>query len=406
MTRVLYDQRPGATRTGALSGLAGRELGKTDESEQLSDAIATIYDAAIDRERWVEAVEKVARFIGCFAGALGAVDFLHGGLNLGVQWGYPPEEWQRYLDETYHQNPLNAEAYRTGVGEVRLASTFDTYGEFLRSDFYINWCRPLGIIDGIQSTIEKSASSIALLTCVRHVDAGPVDPADLRRAKLVLPHLRRAFLISRLIDLHATRADAFADAMDGLSTGVFFINPAGHLVHANAAGQAMLDAREPVMLSAGHLVTSEQAMLESVRQACAAALDETIIVEAPSVSVALTAQDGRHFTAHVLPLNSGARKRAVTSASTAVVFVREATVDIPAAIDAASRLYTFTPAESRVLTALVEVGSAAAIPGMLGVTKSTVQTHLEHLFEKTGTKRQAELVRLISGYDTWVRRPG
>lgn len=386
------------------AGTNSRARESTDESEQLSDTIATIYDAAIDRERWVDATGKVARFVGCFAGTIGAADFLHGGFSFGIQWGYPPDEWQRYLAQYYHRNPLNGPAFRTHTGDVRQASTFDTFDEFVRSEFYAEWCRPLGLIDAIQGTMDKSATGIALITCAHHIDDGPVRPDDLRRMRLVLPHLRRAFLIARLLDLHTVRADAFAEAMDGLSTGVFFVNPAGHLVHANAAGQAMLDARDPVMLSAGHLVTSEHAMLEAVRQAFAAALDQTIVVDAPKVSVALAGRNGRHFTAHVLPLTSGARKEAVTSAATAVMFLREATVDIPAAIGAASQLYSFTPAETRVLTALVEVGSAAALPGMLGVARRTVQTHLEHLFEKTGTKRQAELVRLIAGYDTPVRR--
>ena len=406
MPRAARNSASAAIRGDHSAGRGAPHRNKSDahESAQLSDAIATIYDAAIDRERWVDAVEKVTRFAGCFAGALGAADFLHGGLNFGIQWGYAPDVWQRYVEEFYHRNPLNGPAYRTRIGDVRQASNLDTFDELLRSEFYTEWCLPLGLNDTIQGTIDKSASGIAVLTCTHHIDDGPVRPDDIRRMKLVMPHLRRAFLIARLLDLHTVRADAFAEAMDGLSTGVFFINPAGHLVHANAAGQAMIDTNDPVTLSGGHLVTSDHAMLEAMRRACAAALDETIVEETPGVSVGLTGRDGQHFTVHVLPLTSGARKEAVTSSATAVMFVREATVDTAAAIAAANQLYGFTPAESRVLTALVEVGSAAAIPAMLGVARRTVQTHLEHLFEKTGTNRQAELVRLIAGYDTPMRR--
>lgn len=357
----------------------------------------------------MDAVEKTTRFVGCFAGTLAAVDLLHGGLNLGIQWGYPEDGWQQYLEHFYHRNPLNGPTFRTQIGDALKASTLDAFDEFLRSELYIELGKPLGLIDAIQGTIDKTASSIAVLTCVRHVDAGPVEADDLRRMTLVLPHLRRALSVARLLDLHTVRADSFTEAVDGLSAGVFFISAAGHLIHANAAGQAMIDARDPMTLAGGHLVTSDHANLETIRQAYAAALDETMVIATPSVSVSLTGRDGRPFTAHVLPLNSGTRSRAAGSISAAaVVFVREATVDIPAAIAAASQLYSFTPAETRVLSALIEVGGATAIPGMLGIAKRTVQTHLERLFEKTGTKRQAELVRLIAGYDTRVRsrRPG
>lgn len=40
---------------------------------------------------------------------------------------------------------------------------------------------------------------------------------------------------------------------------------------------------------------------------------------------------------------------------------------------------------------------------MLGAAKSTVKTHLDNVFKKTGTRRQAELVRLIAGFDGPVR---
>jgi DNA-binding CsgD family transcriptional regulator len=32
----------------------------------------------------------------------------------------------------------------------------------------------------------------------------------------------------------------------------------------------------------------------------------------------------------------------------------------------------------------------------LGITRATARTHLAHIFRKTGTNRQAELVRLLS----------
>jgi DNA-binding CsgD family transcriptional regulator len=53
-----------------------------------------------------------------------------------------------------------------------------------------------------------------------------------------------------------------------------------------------------------------------------------------------------------------------------------------------------------VLSAVVETGGGVmAIASMLGVSQSTVKTHLGHLFEKTGTRRQAELVKLTAGFE-------
>jgi DNA-binding CsgD family transcriptional regulator len=57
-----------------------------------------------------------------------------------------------------------------------------------------------------------------------------------------------------------------------------------------------------------------------------------------------------------------------------------------------------TPAELRVLFAIIEVGNVPEVAAVLGLSQSTVKTYLHRLFEKTGTHRQAELVKLVAGY--------
>jgi DNA-binding CsgD family transcriptional regulator len=103
--------------------------------------------------------------------------------------------------------------------------------------------------------------------------------------------------------------------------------------------------------------------------------------------------------AHVLPLTSGKRKQAgIAYASVAAVFVRKAALDGPSPIEALVSAYKLTPAELRVLLAIVEVGGIPEIAPMLGISEATVKTHLQHVFEKTGVNRQADLVKVVAGF--------
>jgi DNA-binding CsgD family transcriptional regulator len=52
----------------------------------------------------------------------------------------------------------------------------------------------------------------------------------------------------------------------------------------------------------------------------------------------------------------------------------------------------FTPAESTIATRLAEGQSVAEICEALQIRQSTMRTHLQHLFQKTDTSRQAELI--------------
>jgi DNA-binding CsgD family transcriptional regulator len=68
--------------------------------------------------------------------------------------------------------------------------------------------------------------------------------------------------------------------------------------------------------------------------------------------------------------------------------------------DFIANLYKLTPAELRVLRAIVDVGGVPEVAASLGVAVTTIKTHLGRLFEKTGVGRQADLVKLVAGFST------
>ena len=71
----------------------------------------------------------------------------------------------------------------------------------------------------------------------------------------------------------------------------------------------------------------------------------------------------------------------------------------PAASDASVlvELFGLTPAEADLVQALAADERLAAYAERRGRSLNTVKTHLKAVFAKTGTTRQAELVRLASG---------
>jgi DNA-binding CsgD family transcriptional regulator len=117
------------------------------------------------------------------------------------------------------------------------------------------------------------------------------------------------------------------------------------------------------------------------------------------IALPLTARDGGSFVAHVLPLTSGARRRAgCTYAADAAIFVRKAVLELPSPPETIARHYRLTPTELRVLLAIVEVGGVPEVAEALGVADTTVKTHLGNLYGKTGGRRQADLVKLVAGF--------
>jgi len=51
-----------------------------------------------------------------------------------------------------------------------------------------------------------------------------------------------------------------------------------------------------------------------------------------------------------------------------------------------------------VLLAIVDVGGVPESAVALGIAESTVKTHLGRLFVKTRARRQADLVKIVTGF--------
>jgi DNA-binding NarL/FixJ family response regulator len=61
------------------------------------------------------------------------------------------------------------------------------------------------------------------------------------------------------------------------------------------------------------------------------------------------------------------------------------------------RLFGFTSGEADVALLMLRGSGLKPIAADLALSMATVKTHLHHIFNKTDTHRQAELVRLLLG---------
>jgi DNA-binding CsgD family transcriptional regulator len=79
------------------------------------------------------------------------------------------------------------------------------------------------------------------------------------------------------------------------------------------------------------------------------------------------------------------------------VFVQDPRIAPSVPREAFAKLFGLTPAELEVLSTLAAGRAPQEVADLLGVALSTVKSHLHKIFEKTGTLRQADLVRLLMG---------
>jgi DNA-binding CsgD family transcriptional regulator len=231
----------------------------------------------------------------------------------------------------------------------------------------------------------------------RHERHGVADEDAKARIQFLAQHIRRAVAISRLVEFRTVEAASLADALDLISAAMILVDASGKVTHVNAAGQAMLSERDIMEVVSGKLFATDKTVNRELYETLGAAGRGDNALGSRTVS--MTSRKGEDYLTHALPLTSGARKKAgVEYAANAAIFVRKAQVDAPPAPEVIAKLYGLTPSELRVLLAVFDAGGVTDIARMLGISVPTAKTHLRRLFEKTSTKRQADLVRLVAGY--------
>ncbi|MGH6735309.1 MAG: helix-turn-helix transcriptional regulator [Methyloceanibacter sp.] len=366
---------------------------------ELSALIGDIYDAALDPELWPGVLETCARFIGGSAAALFSKDAASKTGNAVYYCGIDPYYEQLYFERIVKLDPLTIGHYFAEIGEPVAVADILPYDEFLATRAYQEWGRPQGIVDTLNVALDKTATSAAFFAIFRHERDGLVDDEARHRMRLIAPHVRRAVLIGKVIEAKTEEAATLTDALDGINASMFLVDARGRIVHANAAGHAML-AEGAVLHAAGpKLAASDGEVDAALHEAFMAAGEGDAVLGVKGIAMPLEKPDGERYLAHVLPLSSGARRQAgVTYRAAAMLFVHKAALDTPSMPEVIAETYRLTPMELRVLLAIVEVGGVPEVAEALGSAETTVKTHLGRLYGKTGVRRQADLVKLVAGY--------
>jgi DNA-binding CsgD family transcriptional regulator len=384
---------------------------RSTDVEQLSPLIGAIYAAALDPSLWVAVLHRARVLVGGSAAALFAKDTATKRLDVYYDdGGLDPHYKRLYFEEYAKLDPCTTGHVSAEIEEP--VSTVDLlpYDEFLKTRFYREWARPQGLVDFVCAVLDKSATGAAMFGIFRHERDGLVDDETRQRMRLVVPHLRQALAVGRIVEGKTAEAAIFADALDGLAAGLFLVDAAGRLVHANASGRAW-DQRSVLRANGGKLLASEAKSALALSEILATAGSEAALPD-KGIAVALSARDGEHYVAHVLPLGSSARRCVGRHTAAAALMVHKVAPEAPFPADAVARLYGLTPGELRVLSAIVEVGGVPETAEALGIGEATVKTHLHRLFGKTGATRQADLVNWLrhsptppSAAPSLLRRP-
>ncbi len=228
-----------------------------------------------------------------------------------------------------------------------------------------------------------------VFTFERRVGEGRHDAATVAQLDGLRPHLARASLIA--LRLGIERARALVEAMDALGLPAAAVRNNRTVLAINPAMEKLGAIIRPG--SFGRLLLRDAGANSRLQQALDAARPNQ---EPLSRSIPVPANEAHQAAViHVLPVR-GAAFDVLGGARHIIVLTqgRHTSYPDPGLL---SSLFDLTPAEARLAGALTRQQTLAEYGAATGVSSNTVKTHLKRVFEKTGVRRQSELIRLLAG---------
>ncbi|MBX3577906.1 MAG: hypothetical protein KF723_11900 [Rhizobiaceae bacterium] len=229
------------------------------ELEAYSALIAEIYDAALDTSRWQPTLKLAGDFVGGVSGSLFWHDSAAGNVSVLSVADEDAKVTRTYVEHYARLNPVFPAATFLEPGIVYAATDIVPYDDFVGTRFFQEWVKPQGVLDAIAANLERSATASAMVAFRLRTDDSPAGEEPRRKLGLLVPHIKRAAAIGRLLEQNAARARALSTTFDRISAAVFLVDRKGRTVYANASGDALTAERRLVRNDMGRLVAADAA---------------------------------------------------------------------------------------------------------------------------------------------------
>jgi DNA-binding CsgD family transcriptional regulator/PAS domain-containing protein len=386
---VLASPAPAPAPFEATIGISAREL---------SDVIGAVYDCALDPLLWPAACRRISDLCESTGGGICVHDLRQMQNDQLFVFGYQPEFLEK-LGAQYADSPMAVSDVVANIGDVSALSM----GQFhLREGrFFREVLEPFGLQDMMWFPALRTGGRMASLHASRSNSSPRYQEHDVGLFNLLAPHVCRALAISDALDIRALRSEMLEKTLDGLAAGVFLTARDGRVVYMNRAAEKQIKAGTSVRLANHRLAPTDSAARAALSKAIdrSARDDDDAAVDgrAGGHSVAVPDGMGGGYIATLLPIESGQRQGILAPfAASMAVFMQDPVQAPPMPGEAFARLHKLTGGELRVLLSLSQGLGGMEVADMLGISEATVRTHLQHMYSKTGTSRQSDLLRLLS----------
>jgi DNA-binding CsgD family transcriptional regulator len=361
-----------------------------------------IYGAVADPHKWPEVLTRIADHLGAVGGFLTYIAPPGRGRSLDII-GRLSEELQDVYRRHYGWNPWTLAMTKIPFGKAVAVNSLLERGTISKTAFYADVLEPQGIVETLNISHRAMTQGGGIGGLGFSLSTRGADRADesVRRLQRLSPHLCRAVDATLKLGQLADGTRQLARVLQLMPNPALLLDGKGRITLANPAAESLLRTGDGLALDhdgglrlAATLPVETAALSRALAEALAVAsgtgaeLGGPLRLSRPSGAAPLL------VLPVPLPPPAFALWEMLEQARVLVLIV-DPTAQSRTTAAAIQTTFGLTAAEARVAVLIGSGLSGPQTAAMLGISPSTVKTHLKRCFEKTGVHSQVGLARIL-----------
>lgn len=364
--------------------------------ESMLAALEAIYQAVTDEGKWPEVLQKIAVATNSQAANLWVVDRARPSDHSVFTFvNFDPAGVAEYLGQMVSMDPHVQ--YVIAHPELRIVhdNLYLTEREIDRHPYYDWQSRYSDVRYRILGQTGLSSTMNAGITLHRSPGSGRYDPNAIERFSVLYNHLEKAFLMAGRLELLGAMHQWSTDVLDQSQMGLLLFDQHGHIIYVNKQAEWIGGQGDGVRLSRDGLRLARldddkrlQFLLAQARGMGPSGASVGGMIKVPRAS------GKQPYVLSVLPV--AARPTPLSPRWPAVaITIKDPGVRTLFPAQFLQTVFGLTPAEAELAHALVEGFTLRETAEKLCIQYGTARARLNCIFQKTQTRRQSELIKLI-----------
>ncbi len=367
---------------------------------QLNSLIGDIYDASLDTSKWPALLPKLLDAAGAHRGGLGIAMPGDTASDLTLTHELDPDLMGRWQREFSGFDPVYERQGMPPVGSVFRAWDVVPPDEFRRLAVYREIFGPGGVDDHLVTILTREGDRRAFFSAYRSESEGPFSEEDVQAYTILSPHLTKAARIHEKLSAVSNANTAREIAFEILPFGVLVLDRDGFVVSLNREAERIIAAGDALRVRSARLTLVHPHADSELQRAVGRSRVPLAAETAPRASVLAAPRAGlrKPYQLLITPVPRPSAETifgTIRRVAASLIVVSDPEVSARPAAETLLQLFALTPALSRLAAAIAAGKTLREYADEARVTEGTARQQLKELFVRTGTSRQAELVRVI-----------